>query len=41
MRALLGSVAHDVIHRAHCPVIVIPSDGGRNAAEPAVAASAV
>ena len=24
MRALLGSVAHDVIHRAHCPVTVIP-----------------
>lgn len=24
VRALLGSVAHDVIHRAHCPVIVIP-----------------
>jgi len=24
VRALLGSVAHDVIHRAQCPVIVIP-----------------
>jgi nucleotide-binding universal stress UspA family protein len=24
VRALLGSVAHDVIHRAHCPVTVIP-----------------
>jgi nucleotide-binding universal stress UspA family protein len=22
--AMLGSVAHDVIHRAHCPVVVIP-----------------
>jgi nucleotide-binding universal stress UspA family protein len=42
MRALLGSVAHDVIHRAHCPVIVIPERMvDRNAAEPAVAASAV
>ena len=24
MRALMGSVAHDVIHRAGCPVTVIP-----------------
>jgi nucleotide-binding universal stress UspA family protein len=24
MRALMGSVAHDVIHRANCPVTVIP-----------------
>jgi nucleotide-binding universal stress UspA family protein len=24
VRALLGSVAHDVIHRANCPVTVIP-----------------
>ncbi|MEO8688548.1 MAG: universal stress protein [Solirubrobacteraceae bacterium] len=24
VRALLGSVAHDVIHRAQCPVTVIP-----------------
>jgi nucleotide-binding universal stress UspA family protein len=24
MRALMGSVAHDVIHRATCPVTVIP-----------------
>lgn len=24
VRALLGSVAHDVLHRAQCPVIVIP-----------------
>jgi nucleotide-binding universal stress UspA family protein len=24
VRALLGSVAYDVIHRAHCPVTVIP-----------------
>jgi nucleotide-binding universal stress UspA family protein len=42
IRALLGSVAHDVIHRAHCPVIVIPERMvDRNGAEPAVAASAV
>jgi nucleotide-binding universal stress UspA family protein len=41
IRALLGSVAHDVIHRAHCPVIVIPERMvDRKAAEPAVAASA-
>jgi len=24
VRALVGSVAHDVLHRAHCPVTVIP-----------------
>lgn len=24
VRALLGSVAHDVLHQAHCPVTVIP-----------------
>jgi nucleotide-binding universal stress UspA family protein len=24
VRALVGSVAHDVIHQAHCPVTVIP-----------------
>jgi nucleotide-binding universal stress UspA family protein len=24
VRAVVGSVAHDVIHRAHCPVTVIP-----------------
>ena len=24
-RALLGSVAHDLIHRARCPVTVIPA----------------
>jgi nucleotide-binding universal stress UspA family protein len=24
LRGLVGSVAHDVIHRAHCPVLVIP-----------------
>jgi nucleotide-binding universal stress UspA family protein len=42
MRALLGSVAHDVIHRAHCPVIVIPERMvDWKTAEPAVAASAL
>ena len=42
MRALLGSVAHDVIHRADCPVTVIPERmAERNPAEPAAAASAV
>ena len=33
MRALLGSVAHDVIHLADCPVTVIPermADGTRH-----------
>jgi nucleotide-binding universal stress UspA family protein len=40
MRALLGSVAHDVIHRADCPVTVIPERmSERNPAEPAAAAS--
>ena len=35
-RALVGSVAHDVIHRAHCPVTVIPErivDRGEASAE--------
>ena len=42
MRALLGSVAHDVIHRAHCPVIVIPERMvDRDPAGPAMATSAV
>ena len=42
MRALLGSVAHDVIHRANCPVTVIPERmAERNAAKPATAATAV
>jgi nucleotide-binding universal stress UspA family protein len=42
IRALIGSVAHDVIHRAQCPVTVIPERMvDRNAAEPTVAASAV
>jgi len=42
MRALLGSVAHDVIHLAHCPVTVIPERmADRHAARPATAASAV
>jgi nucleotide-binding universal stress UspA family protein len=41
MRALLGSVAHDVIHRADCPVTVIPERmAERNPAEPAAAATA-
>jgi nucleotide-binding universal stress UspA family protein len=25
VRAVMGSVAHDVLHRAHCPVTVIPA----------------
>jgi nucleotide-binding universal stress UspA family protein len=38
MRALLGSVAHDVIHLAHCPVTVIPERMvDRDAAQPAAA----
>ena len=42
MRALLGSVAHDVIHRAHCPVTVIPERmADQHAATPAAEASAV
>ena len=42
IRALIGSVAHDVIHRAHCPVTVIPERmADPDAAEPAAAASAV
>ena len=42
MRALLGSVAHDVIHRAHCPVTVIPERmADRHAATRATATSAV
>ena len=42
MRALLGSVAHDVIHRADCPVTVIPERmAERHPAQPAAAASAV
>jgi nucleotide-binding universal stress UspA family protein len=42
MRALMGSVAHDVIHRAQCPVTVIPERMvDRDAAEPAATASAV
>ncbi len=42
MRALLGSVAHDVIHRAHCPVTVIPERmADWQAAAPAAEASAV
>ena len=41
MRALLGSVAHDVIHRADCPVTVIPERmAERHPAEPAAAATA-
>ena len=42
IRALIGSVAHEVIHRAQCPVTVIPERMvDRNAAEPAATASAV
>jgi nucleotide-binding universal stress UspA family protein len=42
MRALLGSVAHEVIHRANCPVTVIPERmvdraGAQTVAVPAVA----
>jgi hypothetical protein len=38
----MGSVAHDVIHCANCPVTVIPERMvDRNALEPATAASAV
>ncbi len=42
VRALMGSVAHDVIHLAHCPVTVIPERMvNENAATPAAAATAV
>lgn len=42
VRALLGSVAHDVIHRAECPVIVIPERMVElQAKTPAAAAGAV
>ena len=42
MRALLGSVAHDVLHRADCPVTVIPERmADPDAAEPAAVASAI
>ena len=43
MRALLGSVAHELIHLARCPVTVIPErmvDSGATAPEPEVAATA-
>ena len=40
VRALLGSVAHDVIHLAHCPVTVIPERMvDPRASTPAAAAS--
>ena len=35
--AMLGSVAHDVIHRAHCPVVVIPERALDIALAPSVA----
>jgi nucleotide-binding universal stress UspA family protein len=42
MRALMGSVAHDVIHRASCPVTVIPEHMVELYTEtPAATASAV
>jgi nucleotide-binding universal stress UspA family protein len=42
IRALIGSVAHDVIHRAQCPVTVIPERmADPDAAEPAAVASAI
>ena len=42
MRGLLGSVAHDVLHRARCPVVIVPEraverDKEARAATPAVA----
>ena len=41
LRELLGSVAHDVIHRAHCPVLVIPERMvGQHAARPVAETSA-
>lgn len=39
VRALLGSVAHEVLHRARCPVIVIPERMTR--AQPAPIGNAV
>jgi nucleotide-binding universal stress UspA family protein len=42
IRALLGSVAHDVLHRAQCPVTVIPERMvERQTRTPVAAASAV
>jgi nucleotide-binding universal stress UspA family protein len=42
VRALLGSVAHDVIHRAQCPVTVIPERMVERPTEaPAAVANAV
>jgi len=43
MRALLGSVAHDVLHHAHCPVTIIPERmvaGAEAPREPAPAGAA-
>jgi nucleotide-binding universal stress UspA family protein len=37
MRALLGSVAHELIHLAHCPVTVIPERMVENHADVAAA----
>jgi len=42
VRAMLGSVAHDVLHRASCPVIVISESMVESSkARPTTAASAV
>jgi nucleotide-binding universal stress UspA family protein len=42
VRAVVGSVAHDVIHRAHCPVTVIPERMVESrATAPAIAADPV
>jgi nucleotide-binding universal stress UspA family protein len=36
-RGLLGSVAHDLLHRAHCPVLVVPERAvAATAADPAI-----
>ena len=41
MRALLGSVAHELIHLSACPVTVIPEQMVQRDAEPAEAEPAV
>jgi nucleotide-binding universal stress UspA family protein len=40
IRGLVGSVAHDVLHRAHCPVTVIPDRMVAEAGRPVEAATA-